>query len=412
MTTDRRPPLSPALAALAIALLLGLQPVTTDLYLPALPLLRAQLGASMPAVQLTMSLLLLAFGAGQLVAGPLSDRFGRRPVLLGGLALHVAASLACAAAPHIEALIAARTVQGLGLAACVVCARAMVRDLYEPAEGAHVMTWAMSGLGVMALAAPLVGGWLAAQVGWRAPLGAVAAVAVATLAFIAGRVPETSARRQPDALRVGPLARAMGEVLRHRTFRAWAGLVSATYGGLFLMLAGSSFVYMGVLGLDAAGYGMALASASLAYLGGTFWCRRLLRQHGLAGAARRGAVCTLLGGLGMAALGLSGSTQLAPVLAAHWLYNIGHGVHQPCGQAGAVGPFPRSAGLASALAGCLLAVVAFAVGVWLGRALDGSLRPLGLGLGFWSVATSLIAWTWVRRDGEHFGPAHATAAAR
>ncbi|WP_374673316.1 multidrug effflux MFS transporter [Ideonella sp.] len=411
MTTDRLSPLSPALAALAIALLLGLQPVTTDLYLPALPLLRAQLGASMPAVQLTMSLLLLAFGAGQLVAGPLSDRFGRRPVLLGGLVLHVAASLACAAAPHIEALIVARTVQGLGLAACVVCARAMVRDLYEPAQGAHVMTWAMSGLGVMALVAPLAGGWLAARIGWRAPLGGVAAVAGVALVVIAWRVPETLGRRDADALRLRPLVRTLGQVLRHRTFRAWAGLVSATYGGLFLMLAGSSFVYMGVLGLDAAGYGVALASASLAYLGGTFWCRRLLRRHGLAGAVRRGAACTLAGGLGMAALGLAGSTQLLPVLAAHWLYNIGHGVHQPCGQAGAVGPFPRTAGLASALAGCVLAAVAFGVGLWLGQALDGTLQPLGLGLGFWAVVTALIAWTWVRRDGERFGPAAAGAAA-
>ena len=98
-----KPPLSPALAALALALLLGLQPVTTDLYLPALPRLTAELGAPMAAAQLTMSLVLLAFGIGQLLMGPLSDRFGRRPVLLGGLALHTLASLGAMAAPHIEA---------------------------------------------------------------------------------------------------------------------------------------------------------------------------------------------------------------------------------------------------------------------------------------------------------------------
>lgn len=412
MNAARRPALPPALAALAIALLLGLQPVTTDLYLPALPLLAGDLHAAMPAVQLTMSLLLLAFGVGQLLAGPLSDRFGRRPVLLAGLALHLGASLACAAAPHIEALIAARAAQGLGLAAAVVCARAMVRDLYEPAEGAHVMTLALSGLGVLALGSPLLGGWLAATVGWRAPLGAVAAIAGLTLAFVAWRVPETSTRRDPQALHPGRLLPGMGVVLRHPAFLAWAGLVSATYGGLFLMLAGSSFVYLRVLGLGPGGYGLALASASLAYLLGTFWCRRLLRRHGLAGAVRRGAFCTLAGGLGMLALGLAGSSALAPVLLAHWLYNIGHGVHQPCGQAGAVGPFPQTAGLASALAGFALACVAFAVGLWLGAALDGSLRPLGLGLGFWAVVTAAIAWTGVQRHGERFGPAAATAGAR
>jgi len=400
--TSRSAQLTPALAALAIALLLGLQPVTTDLYLPALPLLARELAAPMSATQLTMSLVLLAFGLGQLVMGPLSDRHGRRPVLLGGLALHTLASVGAALAPSIEALIAARALQGLGLAASVVCARAMVRDLYEPHEGAHVMAWALSGLGVLALGSPLLGGWLTAEAGWRAPLGAVAAIAGLTLAVVAWSVPETITRRDPDALRPGRLATGLRSVMRHPAFRAWATLVSATYGGLFLMLAGSSFVYIGVLGLTPWGYGLAMASASLSYLAATFYCRRLLIRHGLAGAVRRGALFTLAGGLGLAALGLAGSHELAWVLLAHWLYNFGHGIHQPCGQAGAVGAFPHAAGLASALAGFMLAVVAFGVGVWLGQALDGTLRPLGLGLGFWAIVTSTVAWTLVQRDGERF----------
>jgi DHA1 family bicyclomycin/chloramphenicol resistance-like MFS transporter len=394
--------LSPTLAALAIALLLGLQPVTTDLYLPALPLLTAELHAPMSAAQLTMSLVLLAFGFGQLLMGPLSDRFGRKPILLAGLALHTAASLGCATAPTIDTLIAFRALQGLGLAASVVCARAMVRDLYEPREGAHVMTWALTGLGVLALASPLLGGWLTAHSGWRAPLGAVAAVALLTLVFVAWRVPETCVQRDARALHPGTLARSLASVMRHPAFRAWAALVSATYGGLFLLLAGSSFVYIGVLGLSPWGYGLAMASASLSYMAATFYCRRLLARHGLAGAVRRGALFTLAGGLGMAGLALADQRELAGVLLAHWLYNFGHGIHQPCGQAGAVGPFPRMAGVASALAGFLLALVAFAVGLWLGRALDGSLRPLGLGLAFFALATAGIAWTLVQRHGERF----------
>lgn len=396
--------LNPALAALAIALLLGLQPVTTDLYLPALPLLTRELHAPMAAAQLTMSGVLLAFGLGQLVMGPLSDRLGRKPVLLAGLALHTVASLGAALAPHIEALIAWRALQGVGLAAAVVGARAMVRDLYEPAQGAHVMTWALTGLGVLALVSPLLGGGLTAWAGWRAPLGAVAAIAGASWAFIAWRVPETAAGRDPHALQPGRLARNMAQVLRHPGFRAWTALVSATYGGLFLLLAGSSFVYMGVLGLSPTGYGLAIASASLSYLMGTVWCRRLLARHGLAGAVRRGAVSTLAGGLGMAALALLPAPPLAAVLAAHWLYTFGHGVHQPCGQAGAVGAFPRQAGVAAALAGFALALVAFGVGLWLAGALDGSLRPLGFGLGLFAAATAAVAWTLVQRHGEHFAP--------
>lgn len=396
--------LTPALAALAIALLLGLQPVTTDLYLPALPLLTRELQAGMPAVQLTMSLVLLAFGVGQLVMGPLSDRFGRKPVLLAGLALHTLGSLGAAAAPATDALIAFRALQGLGLAAAVVCARAMVRDLYEPHQGAHVMTWALTGLGVLALASPLLGGWLTAASGWRAPLAAVGAIGAATWAFVAWRVPETCSRRDLQAVQPVALARNMAAVLRHPAFRAWAALVSATYGGLFVLLAGSSFAYIGVLGLSPWGYGLVMASASLSYLLATFFCRRLLARHGLAGAVRRGAVFTLVGGVGLAGLALAGDPPLPAVLVAHWLYNFGHGIHQPCGQAGAVGPFPQRAGVASALAGFALALVAFAVGLWLGSVQHDSLRPLGLGLCFFALATAGIAWTTVQRHGERLQP--------
>jgi DHA1 family bicyclomycin/chloramphenicol resistance-like MFS transporter len=159
--------MSPATVVLALGLLLGLQPVTTDLYLPALPLLAADLQAAMPAAQLTMSALLLAFGLGQLLMGPLSDRFGRRPVLLGGLSLHALGGLGAALAPDIGLLIAMRAVQGLGLAASVVCGRAMVRDLYEPHEGAPVMSKGLSGLGMIACASPILGGMLATHLGWR-----------------------------------------------------------------------------------------------------------------------------------------------------------------------------------------------------------------------------------------------------
>ena len=138
-----------------LALLLGLQAVTTDLYLPALPAIRESLDASMADIQLTLTALLLAFGLSQLVWGPLSDRFGRRPVLLWGMGAYVLASLACVAAPSIAWLIAARTVQGVAMGAAVMAARAIVRDLFQPHEGAQVMSQALSGLGVTHLDMPL-----------------------------------------------------------------------------------------------------------------------------------------------------------------------------------------------------------------------------------------------------------------
>jgi DHA1 family bicyclomycin/chloramphenicol resistance-like MFS transporter len=378
------PRVSHGLAAFALALLLGLQPVTTDVYLPALPMLARDLGAPMSAAQLTMSALILAFGLAQLFWGPVADRLGRRPVLITGLLLYTAASIGSVLAGSIGWLVVWRVLQGATMAAAVVCARAIVRDLYEPLEGARVMSLALSGLGVIAIAGPVLG-------------GVVAAFGALTLAFVAWRLPETLLHKNPDATRAGPLLAQWGQIARHPTFIAWTLLVSATYGGLFTILAGSSFTYIDVLGLSPGWYGLAMASGSLSYLGGTFVCRRWIVRHGIRGAVARGGGFTLAGGVLIVALALAGVHSVWAIVVPQWLFAFGHGIHQPCGQAGAVGPFPRAAGAASALAGFVLAITAFGIGLWLGQALDGTVLPYALGIGFWSVATATVAWTLVQR---------------
>ena len=391
------PRVSHGLAAFALALLLGLQPVTTDIYLPALPLLTRELGAPMSAAQLTMSALILAFGVAQLFWGPVADRIGRRPVLIVGLVLYTAASVGSMLAGSIGWLVLWRVLQGATMGAAVVCARAIVRDLYEPHEGAQVMSLALSGLGVIAIAGPVLGGVVAAAWGWRAALGVVAGFGALTLAFVAWRLPETLQHRNHDATRAGPLLAQWGRIARHRTFIAWTLLVSFTYGGLFTILAGSSFIYIDVLGLSPGWYGLAMACGSSSYLAGTFVCRRWISRHGIRGAVARGGVFTLAGGALGAGLALAGVQTVWAVLLPQCLFALGHGIHQPCGQAGAVGPFPRAAGAASALAGFVLALTAFGIGLWLGQALDGTVLPYALGVGFWSLATTLVAWTLVQR---------------
>lgn len=390
---------SHGLAAFSLSLLLGLQPVTTDVYLPALPMLTRELGASMHHAQLTMSALILAFGLAQMVWGPVADRVGRRPVLLIGLTLYTVASIGCLQAGSIEWLVGWRALQGAALAAAVVSARAIVRDLYEPVEGAQVMALALSGLGVIAISGPLLGGLAAAHFGWRGALALVASIGALTLIFITLRLPETLLQRNPQATQPGPMLRAFAEIGRNPVFCSWALLVACTYGGLFTLLAASSFIYIDVLGLSPAGYGMAMATGSFSYLLGTFQCRRWIKRFGMAGTVRRGAWFTLAGGVSIALLALAGVQAVWAVLLPQCLYTFGHGLHQPCGQAGVVGPFPRRAGAASALAGLLLALVAFGIGRWLGVALDGTVRPLAYGLAFWAVATTAVAWLLVQRHG-------------
>ena len=393
-------PLTAPAVVVVLTLLLGIQPVTTDLYLPALPTLQRELGASVGAAQYTLSALVIAFGLGQLVCGPLADRFGRRPVLLAGLSLYTLASLACAAAGGIATLIAWRALQGAAMAAAVTGGRSILRDLFEPAAGARMMSHALSGLGLIAVLSPPVGGLVVETLGWRATLLVIAVFGAVSLLCIALRLPETAPRRESDATRPSRVLRNWGEVIGHPTFRAWALLGACTFGGLFCLLASSSFVFIRVLGVGRAEYGLILGSVSLAYICGTFWCRRLLLRHGLRGAVKRAAAFSLAGGTSMALLSLAGVHEVWAILVPQYLYAIGHGVHQPCGQAGAVGPFPEKAGTAASLSGFTMTLAALCVGVVLGLTLDATVYPLTLGIGALSIAVAAVAWTLVQRHGE------------
>ena len=388
------------LVAVMLALLLGLLPVTTDLYLPGLPALAAEFGGAVGQAQLTLSGLILSFGFGQLLLGPVSDRVGRRPVLLAGLGVYVVGSVCSALATGMEALIFGRVLQGIGLAASVVCGRAMVRDLYDPLRGTLVMSRAQSGLGLFALGSPVLGGVLAGTLGWRWALAATGVVAAVALALVVWRLPETLAQRNPRALEPARMAGTWAQMLRQPVFLAWSLLLMFTYGGLFTFLASSSFVYIEVLGTSRPVYGLFLASASVSYLAGTFACRRWIAAHGITRTVRRAAAFSLAGGLGMAALSLAGVTSPWAICLPQMVFNFGHGIHQPCGQAGVVGPFPQAAGAASALSGFMSAAAAFLIGLWLGRAIDGTVFPLTLTLALFSVLTAAVAWTLVQRHGD------------
>ena len=392
--------MSPAVVVTMLTLLLGIQPVTTDLYLPALPTLMLALKTHVAAAQLTLSVLIICFGLAQLACGPLADKHGRKPVLLWGMAAYTVASVLSALAPNIEWLVACRALQGAAMAAAVTCARSMVRDLFAPQEGARVMSRALSGLGVIAAASPLIGGGLVQAFNWHAALSVLALYGAATLACIAWQLDETVPQLNTNATRWQPLLRNWRSVLGHPTFRAWTALISFSYGGLFLFLAGSSFVYIDVLGLSRVGYGMAVASNSLAYITGTWLCRRWLVRHGVKRTVWLGGFMSLSGGLGMATCSLLAPHSLWALLLPQWLFALGHGIHQPCGQACAVGPFPEKAGTAASLSGFISMLVAFGVSLWLGKALNGTVFPLSLGMAAFSIGVASVAWTLVQRHGE------------
>ncbi len=390
----------PHLVVLFLSLLLGIQPITTDLYLPALPAMTEGFGATMGQAQLTLTALLLAFGCSQLVWGPLSDRFGRRPVLVVGMAAYAVASMGSVLALSMELLITWRAVQGVAMGAAVVCARAMTRDLYAPVDGARVMSKGLSGLGVIAcLCAPL-GGLVSDVLGWRAAMAVLSAFGVVTFTLALFKFEETIKERNLQALQPAALLRTWGMIVRHPTFWAYALLSVTSYAGLFTFLATSSFVFIKVLGLSKTQYGLVMAVMSLSYITGTFMCRRLLARYGVRRTVWLGGWLTAVAGVLLAGLAYAQIYSVLAILAPFCIFMLGHGVHQSCGQSGAVGPFPQAAGAASALSGFCMMVVAFGVGAWLGTHMDGTVKPLAYGVAFWAVWIVLTAWVLVQRYGQ------------
>jgi DHA1 family bicyclomycin/chloramphenicol resistance-like MFS transporter len=393
-------PMSTGLVVLVLSLLLGIQPVTTDLYLPALPALTEGFGAGMAQAQLTLSALLLAFGASQLFWGPLSDRYGRRPILLWGLSAYTLAAVGAAFAPSMDLLIVWRTLQGAAMGAAVMCARAIVRDLYSPLEGARAMSRGLTGLGIIACAGPLLGGLLSDLFGWRIALLAPALFGAASLAVIALCMQETAPAADPLALQPARMARNWWTILRNPTFLTFSALSATSYGGLFTFLASSSFVFIKVLGLSKTQYGLAMFSIAFVYVISTFLCRRLLPRFGVRRTVAIAGAITLSGGTLMAALAYSGVTHVLAFVLPFHLFMMAHGVHQPCSQSGAVGPFPQAAGTASAINGFLMMVLAFGMSAWLGSHLDGTVFPMVNGIWFWCLLIALTAWFPVRKYGE------------
>ena len=206
---------------LTLGLLLGLQPLATDLYLPALPQLWQDFGGPISQAQLTLTGFLLAFGCSQILWGPLSDRLGRRPVLLLGISGYVIAALGCASAQSMESLIALRSLQGAALGACVVCARAVVRDLYAPHMGAQVMSKALTVLGVLAFLAPISGGLLVGWLGWRSTMLAQAFMGGLAWLLVMLRFRESLPQRTPEARQAGNLRRTWSRNWATRWFTSW-----------------------------------------------------------------------------------------------------------------------------------------------------------------------------------------------
>jgi len=313
------------------------------------------------------------------------------------LSAYTLASVGSALSTTMDALVLWRILQGAAMGAGVMCARAIVRDLYAPLEGATVMSKGLSGLAVIACISAPLGGLLTALSGWHAALMALAVFGLSALALIAMRFEETLANPRPDALAAGQMVKTWRTVIGNPVFLTFSALTVCSYAGLYTFLAASSFVFIQVLGFSTTQYGLCVFLNSLVYLCGTIMCRRLIARYGVRRTVAIAGGLTLTAGAGLLAFEAAGVQSGLAIMLPMSLFMLGHGVHQPCGQSGAVGPFPQAAGAASALNGFLMMVTVFVWGKWLGAHMDGTAAPLVHGIALWSALIATCALTLVQR---------------
>lgn len=369
---------------LALTVLLGLLtslgPLSTDMYLPSLPDMTVALETTPAAMQATLSAFLFGFAAGQIVYGPLSDRYGRRPALLAGLVLYTMASVVCVVAPSIEVLTTARVVQALGAAGPVVLARAVVRDLYAAERAGQELARMGTIMGLVPLMAPLLGGILHDAFGWRAAFVAISGFGMIGTFAVLTALPETAPRTHRPSLTPLGLIRNFAPLFSSRAYLAYVGLACCTYGGLFAFISASSFVLQGIYGLSPLVYGFAFGVVVTGYITGTILGRRLTRRIGIDRTIGLGVACLAIGGLAMVVTTETGRSHTSGdvwrVIAPMIIYLVGVGLALPQTMAGALTPFPERAGTASSFLGLSQMAFAAFLGLGVGHALGAGTRPL------------------------------------
>ena len=390
--------LAPGDAGLTLLLggLIASAPLAMDIYLASMPSMTRALGATEAQVQLTLSVYMYAWGLAQLLAGPLSDRAGRRPALLGGLAVFVLASLACAAARDVHALIAARGVQAFAMATVAVVPRAVVRDLYSGTQAAHTLSLMGMVLGIAPILAPILGSHLHVWLGWQANFLFVAAYGAVLLVFVAAALPETLARANPRALSPRVVAANYRRLLASRTFTGYMLVAAFTSAGLFAFLAGSSFVFEQVMGQGERGFGWLFGAVMLGNLSGATLGARVVRRWGIDRTIGR-ALWALVGAALVVTLlaWLDVRHPLAVVLPM-FVYMAAMMMTMPQSTAGALTPFPAMAGAASSLLAFVQFGVAASGALVVGVTFDGTVRPMATTIGVSALLAALAFGTLVR----------------
>ncbi|WP_273463068.1 multidrug effflux MFS transporter [Sandarakinorhabdus limnophila] len=358
--------------------------VTIDLYLPTLPAIARDYGTSAAAVQLTLSTFFVGMALGQLFFGPLSDRIGRRPTILIGCAVYVAASLFCALAPTIEALVAGRFFQALGCCAAMVTCRAIVRDRYDHRDSARIFSLLMLVLAIAPLLAPTVGGWIAAAAGWHAVFYAFVAVGVAISAAVGLRLDESRSAATAQAARGQDVLSAYARLLGHKRLIGYLLVGAANGATLFSYIAASPDLVVNSWGFSESQFGLVFAAIAVGVVGSSQVNRQLLKHRSPDAILAWATLGAAAAGVALWLVALF-DAPVPVVLAAVFVALSSNGLIAANASAGALNVDPLRAGAISGLMGGINFGMGAAASALAAAMYDGTARPLAA-----NVAVALL----------------------
>ena len=388
----------PGLVIALVSALIAIGQIAMSIYLPSMPSMTDALHTDGATMQLTLTAYLVGFAVSQLVYGPLSDRYGRRPVLFAGLVLYVATSAECALAGTIDELIVGRLFQSMGACAGPVVGRAVVRDLYDGEKAAKVLGYVGFVLAVSPAFAPVLGAHLHGWFGWRANFVFVALFGAAIGVIMWRKLGETHQPDPQSGLGLGRMAASYATLWRSPTFLAYTLNLSLAFTALFVYISESPFVFIDMLGTSERAYGWYTLAGVGAFATTSLMAGRFAGRVTIVPAVRVGTAVMAVGGLSMAALALSGIFNIAAILGPMMVLAAGIGIVLPYGMAGAMSAHPRIAGAASALFGLAQFGLAAIGTVVIGVVRDGTQVPMAVVMAGATLAAAAALVILMRRE--------------
>ncbi len=380
-----------------LGMLTALTALSIDPTLSSMPDVAREFGVENAVAQLSLISFMLGIAAGQLVVGPLADRFGRRPIILVAVVVYVAAASGVATAADIQWLVGFRLIQGLAACAGQILPRTVIRDRFEPVDAAKLLSYVMMIHGIAPIVGPIFGAHLAVAVGWRAVYWFNAGYGALVLILVWALLTESIPRRDPRALNPARLVRTYAMLLRNRIFYGHLLCGVGCYAGLFVYLTTSSAVVIGHYGQSGETYGYLFAITMSGWLIGNLFSARLVGRTGIDRLIRFGSFGIAVSAVAIAALPWLGVNELWTIVVPMFVYMTMFSLVVPPAQAAALAPFPANAGAASSLMGFLQLCVAAGIGVLVGQFDDGTQIPMVTVIGITGFGPVAAYWLLVRR---------------